>query len=221
MKTLTLDIEDSFYPHLKVILDKFIETGQINYIEEEDPNISRLEATITNSIERDKNEKRFKAFDDAMAQSQESNEPLEPEKQFIKLIEELVNEHIGEMADGTKELNKQLNTLTITNDEILQMLNDLSATTNSPAVKEALEFSPQQMKQLHKAIYNPLTKYIDEAKKELTDDLEFGVNHIVKEASKLSQGIANIIGDETKKLSNKLSDISVELKKARSGRTLI
>lgn len=222
MKTLTLDIEDSFYPHLKVILDKFAETGQVNYLNSPIVEFENEKKTIEAgkaSLAKDRD--RFKTYDSVMQKAQESKDSLEPEKQFAKLIEELVHEHVKEMANGTKELNEKLSSLTITDKQILELLEDLSITTNSPAVKEALEFSPQQMKQLHKAIYNPLTKYIDEAKKELTADLEDGVNHIVRSASGLAQKIVDIVGDHKKELSDKLGDISVEIKKGKSGRTLI
>jgi hypothetical protein len=34
---MTLKVEDSFYPHLKAILDKFVETKQVSFIENDFP----------------------------------------------------------------------------------------------------------------------------------------------------------------------------------------
>jgi len=50
---LTLNIEDNFYPHLKAILDKFVETKQVDYVEEDyyDYENNYPESVVVSSVE--------------------------------------------------------------------------------------------------------------------------------------------------------------------------
>jgi len=54
MHTITLNVQESFFPHLKVLLDQFVQTNQLSYTHDTSTTLTKEEADqrVTQAVER-------------------------------------------------------------------------------------------------------------------------------------------------------------------------
>jgi len=54
MRTITLNVQESFFPHLKVLLDQFVQTNQLSYTHDRSTTLTKEEADqrVAQAVER-------------------------------------------------------------------------------------------------------------------------------------------------------------------------